>query len=473
MLRLIVVRPINSVFVMNNQQNSTEKLNMKPKHYLYYASPVVATTMLIAPMNIIQGIYAKHYGIALTTLAAIILVSRLMDTISDPIIGYLADRYQRKNGTRKPFIAVGVVLSLVCGYFIYSPPFDVTPFYATFWFIAFYTAFTLFEIPHQTWPADVHSSYRARLYSCRVFAIYCGLIIFYCVPLFSVFDTSDITPVTLKISFFLASIVILPALYLAVKSVPSGGTFVFKKDTGLSDTDLTVKNVFKNQPFIIFLAAFIFSGFSAGMWYGVIFIYVDSYLEMGDQFAKMFLVAFFVGALVTPLCYRLTFFVDKKQIWMFGVILMLMSFIFTGTLSPGTTSIMDLMIVKILQTCGLVCITVVTPIILSDIADYSQLKYKIESNGLYFSLKIFFEKVNVAGGMALALAIAGWYGFDMTTSAHSELSIRGLKLSASWMPSFCAIVSLIFVAISPIGKRRHLIIRNRLDALYRRNKDLL
>ncbi len=64
---------------------------------VFYASAYVPIYMLMVPMNIIQGIYAKHYGLALTTLATIILISRVFDAISDPVIGYYSDWYREKN----------------------------------------------------------------------------------------------------------------------------------------------------------------------------------------------------------------------------------------------------------------------------------------------------------------------------------------------------------------------------------------
>ena len=54
--------------------------------------------MLIAGTNIVQGIYAKYFGLALTTIAAVVLLVRISDAITDPLIGYLSDRYQDRYG---------------------------------------------------------------------------------------------------------------------------------------------------------------------------------------------------------------------------------------------------------------------------------------------------------------------------------------------------------------------------------------
>ena len=442
-------------------------------HKVCYASPVVAITMFVAPLNIIQGIYAKHYGLALTTLAMIMLISRVIDTFTDPLIGYFVDSYQTRKGTRKPFIAIGALLALVSGYFIYVPPVMVTPIYAAIWFVVMFTAFSLFEIPHQTWPSDIDTGDAKNttlgFYSYRVFAIYCGLIIFYSVPFLPIFDSQKITLDTLRYTFYIASVAVIPALILNVLLVPSGKSSV-SIPTGKSMFSWrlikdTLRMIAINKPFLLFLLAFIFSGFSVGMWYGVIFIYVDSYLGMGDQFAKMFLIAFLAGLLVTPVCHRLILLIGKKYTWALGIVLSVISYVYTGFLHPDATTHLQLMLLKVIHTCGVVCITVVTPAMLSEIADYSQLRFKHENNGLYFSIKIFVEKLNLAGGIALALAISGWLGYDVSSDYHSDSSLLGLKLASSWLPAIGGSIALVIIMFSPINERRHQIIKRRLDAI--------
>ena len=72
--------------------------------YAAYALPVITMLWLHAPLVIIQGIYAKYYGLSLTTIAAIVLLGRFFDAVTDPLIGYYSDRYRRRTGTRKPFV---------------------------------------------------------------------------------------------------------------------------------------------------------------------------------------------------------------------------------------------------------------------------------------------------------------------------------------------------------------------------------
>jgi len=460
--------------VFNSKKTGIKSIG--PFLAMSYTLPCIPTFMLWAPMAIIQGIYAKHYGISLTTLASIIILSRLLDAISDPIIGYYSDRYRVDKGTRKPFILFGSLLVLLCSYFLYFPPGEVTALYAGFWFIAFYTAYTIFEIPHITWPSDIarHSHDKTKLYSYRVFGSYCGLALFYVIPLLPLFESSAITPDTLKVTFFVAAGITLPFICLAMRVVPDGKPSAqpnsLSRPPSFRALMTVLKEVGASRPIILFLLAFIFGGFAMGMWYGLIYIYVDSYLDMGEQFAQLFLIAFGVGILVTPLWYKLTLALGKKNTWVLAITILILSFIATGFLEPESTTFIQLLLLKSIQTTGFVCLGIVTPAMLSEIIDYSSWKSGRDRGAIYFSMKVFFEKANMAAGAALGLAIAGWSGFDAAAGVHMEESIVGLKIAIAMIPSFFGMVSLVFIALSPINERRHRIIMRWLDTRLARSE---
>ena len=82
---------------------------LKLKEEVAYALPAVAISFLMGPIGIVQGIYAKYFGLELTTIAAVLLVARLFDGITDPIVGYWSDRSYAKGGSRKLFVVSGSV----------------------------------------------------------------------------------------------------------------------------------------------------------------------------------------------------------------------------------------------------------------------------------------------------------------------------------------------------------------------------
>ena len=432
-----------------------------------YSLPVVPGALLITPMAIIQGVYAKHYGLALTTLATIIFISRFFDAITDPLVGYYSDWYRNKKGSRKPLVAVGSLLLLFSSYFLYVPYGTVTALYFGFWSILLYLSFTLFEIPHITWPCEITHNLdeRAKLYSSRVVAIYTGLGLFYTIPLLPIFETQEITPDTLASTFVVAMTLGVPFLIYCLLTVPDGESVstARKPETDNRTLQTVAKEIARNKAFMLILAGFFLSYFGTGMWYGLIFTYVDAYLGLGKEFAKMFLIAFIVGMAVPPIWCQLSINLGKKQAWLIASCLLIIAFILTGMLKPETTSFNQLLSLKVIQTCAHAGIAVFIPSMLSDCIDYMRWKDRSETKALYFSIKLFIEKASMALGVAAGLAIAGWYGVDVTASEHSIHAVQGLKLAIAWIPIVLTAVSLLFIFLYPLNKRRMNIIRASLD----------
>lgn len=427
-----------------------------------YVAPTIPAYLLIIPMYIVQGVYAKHYGIALTTLAAIGLISRLLDIISDPLVGHLSDRYHARHGTRLPFMLCGGAGLLVCGYFLFNPPELITPFYFGCWFVGIYTAFTLFEIPHASWPSDysTDSDVTTQLFSYRVFANYAALVIFYSIPMLPVFETEEINPEKLRLAFAVALLLAIPC-FIKVLVTPSLGTTVRvrpvgkKTAKGISSIE-KLKIIAKNRVLLLFLSAYVCTIFSIQMWYGLAFIYIDVYLGMGEAFAKIFFLAFVIGLVLTPVWHRIILRFGKKASWVTASILSIASYAYTGTLEPGETTFSQLLLLKTVQSAGLIGMTILAPAWLADIIDYSSWKYRTEkSSGVYFSLKVFSEKLGYAGGPALALMIVGFGGFDATALVQTDLAIASLKFAIVWMPITISLLGLLLMAFNPINHKRH------------------
>lgn len=475
---------------------------------LAYASPVVGVSCLMAPIAIVQGIYAKYYAIPLTTIAAVVLLARLFDAITDPTIGYWSDRYYQKTGNRKPFVLVGGLLVVVSGYFLYVPPEQVSTLYFVICLMLFYLTYTLFDIPHITWGGEIASRVesagagavdKTKIYSLRVAAGYLGLVLFYSIPQLSMFDSSEITPETLRVVALVAGLLSLVLLLVCMNSTPrcsrnqsfpvdvdskidkgSSGcnqvTKISRKDVALNSS-VTSKNEWRlllqvflgNKPFMFFCTAVLLSGIGSGMWYGLIFIYVDSYLGLGSQFAQMFMLSFIAGVFCAPLSYRVALAIGKKNLWILATLLTGACFIYTSQLQPGDTHFYELVLLKMLQTIAFSAAGVVVPSLLSEITDYGRWKYHSDRSATCFAVYTFITKSSLAIAMALGLAVAGWYGFDAAASTHSESSVFGLALAMTWIPLFFSALSLLFIFSIPLTERQYRIVCRRLS---RRGPDL-
>lgn len=457
-----------------------------------YALPAMGTSFLIGSLGVMQGVYAKYYGLSLTTLASLILIANLFDAVTDPLIGCCSDRYYRRTGSRKPFVVTGGLLLIVSSFFLYAPvdlevlkTFDtdspvvyakVSPMYFLGWYLAFYFSWTMFEIPHLAWGGELatQSQEKTKVFTIRAALAWAGILLFYVMPLLPVFETQDFTPEILFWAAFGVSFVMLPLLFLSTTVTPDSvrvdvGTHQeYRKES--VETPSLVNELQANKPLTLFLIAMVFFNISvSGMWLTLLFIFVDGYLELGNKFSQVSLIGLCIGLPMLMVWYRLAIRWGKTLALVFGLTFSLIGTAGTGFLEPGNDSFMPLMVLLIF--CfgiGGPALNCLAPSILSEIVDYGHWKYGEKRAATYFSLFSLTSKTAAAIGGSAGLAIAGTYSFDPASSFHSADGVFGLRLAISWIPTFLLLVAIMLIAKNPITRARHHTISRRIEVLSKR-----
>jgi len=137
--------------------------------YCSLTFPIVAVGMPVS--TFLPPLYAGSGGLGLATVGAIFMIARIWDVISDPIIGFLVDRFQWKHNRRKVWIALSIPFLCITAIFLYMPERGVPANAALLLFqlIMIYTGWTLLQTAHQAWGADLAPSYdeRSRLFGSR------------------------------------------------------------------------------------------------------------------------------------------------------------------------------------------------------------------------------------------------------------------------------------------------------------------
>ncbi len=121
-------------------------------NYISYGAPAAPLAMAGLPLAVyLPVIYADSdgFGLSLATVGLLIALSRISDVVTDPLIGYLSDKWKTRWGRRKPWVLAGTPIFALGLWFLFIPPFefsDVTVFGATFsngyiWLVVMLTVF--------------------------------------------------------------------------------------------------------------------------------------------------------------------------------------------------------------------------------------------------------------------------------------------------------------------------------------------
>jgi len=365
---------------------------------------------------------------------------------------------------------MGGLLLIPSVYCLFVPPNEVGVWYFAFWYMTFYLAFTLYIIPYIAWAHEFTetSKDKALVFSAINIAGQIGGALFYVLPLLPFFISTDISPEVLKSTVFVGAALFLPGLYLALKFVPDGVLHetpvisVKSPNSMFQKVSRTTQELAKNRPFLLFVWISIFSGMAFGLWMGLFFIFVDAYMNLGEQFAQISLWGMAGAAVAIPVWYRIVVRWGKRIPWLIGMGASLLVFVCTGLLGPEHSGYFPILALYISLTFFVASSAVISGPMLCDIIDYGCCQTGHERSGLYFSMQGLMLKIQMAIGGGLGLAIIGWLGFDMNAINHSATSILGLKLSISWLPVLFMIPALVCIYHIPLSERRMVIIHRRL-----------
>ncbi len=445
---------------------------------LAYSSPMVATSFLFGATGVVQGIYAKHYGLALTDIAAILLICRLFDAFTDPLIGRLSDSYFRRGGTRRPFVFAGSILFLISAYFLFTPPENEVKTHFLLWFLAYYFSWTLFDIPHLAWGSELSADSRERIkiFSIRTFMGNIGFLIFYALPQLPIFESSHITPEAMEWAVLFIGVLMLPLLLFSLLFSPSS----VKKSCGVLDAAAlggteklgrggdsfrkVLRIIFSNKPFCILLLAQLFSTLGTNMMASMLFIYVDVYLQLGSEFSQVMFLGLIMGMFAVWYWYWQAKQIGSKAGWQMGMIICAFGLMGLGFITPNDNQYLLLLVLLPLY-FGMATMGSLAPSLLADIIDYAKLKFNEDYTATYFALFGLVAKSSFAMGGALAFYIAGEFGFDPAAKTHQPGQIFGLQLATAWVPAAITLLGVVLIYRVPMSRQRHSII---LKALSRR-----
>ena len=458
--------------------SAIDKGSVNPQTIIAYVFPVIPVMYIFGSQSVIHGVYAKYFGLSLTTIATVVLIARLFDAVTDPIIGFAVDRQQAKGKSKLPFILFGLILYLVASYLLYVPleyhltdgEKKVSPLYFGLSYILFYLAYTFFEVPHLAWGGELAKTEREKnnLYIVRSSGVIVGGFLFYLLPQMPFFDSSEITPVVLKWAVMITVLIALPAIYGFIKLVPEPNKSHYLpavKNNKVHTPLEMIRFVLINKPLLVLLGAVAFTFLGAGISGVLLFLFIDVYLGMGQAFSYIYMVGFAISLVSLKLWQLSANHLGIQKTWVIANTMMIAGALCLSFLSPENNSECSVLIGISLAMSGASAIPAIVPSQISKIVDYSVYKYRSNNSASCFSIYTLVNKtVNSLGG-AVGLAVIGFYGFDATASTQTESAVTGLRLALSWVPCGLLLIACILALLVPVTARQHNIILRRLEAV--------
>lgn len=394
--------------------------------------------------------YTDVMGLAAAAVGTMILVTKIIDAATDPLMGVIADRTRTRFGRFRPYLLWGALPMAFAGVLTWTVP-DLGEGGRLLWayvtFSLMMLAYTVLSTPYSALSGvmTADSQQRTTLISFRFIAAFAGttLVNAFTLDLVQWFGGGD-EALGWQLTL---------GLYGAVAAVLFATVFATTRERIApppqqdSDVKQDLRDLLNNRPWLVLFALALVIMVTIVMRSGATVYYLKYYVVRPDltgAFLGAYSVALAVGAAMTPLMTRVF---DKKRL-----MVVLMSIV--GILSCAMFFVPRDMIwlMFVVNTLIGLALGPKSPLAFSmyaDCADYTELKTGRRATALTFSAATFSQKL----GGALASAVIAWVLAGMgyvANQAQSDASQTGIVLLLTVIPGMVAFAAALVMRAYPL-----------------------
>ncbi len=373
-----------------------------------YGVAAFALGMPTIPLLIhLPPVYAEDLGLGLTVTGAALFTARLLDVITDPIIGAVSDRLKGPFGRRKPLIALGAIVGAAGVLLLLNPLEDPGALYLSVWTSVLYLGWTLINIPYLAWGADLHTVYdkRARLTGVRESFMLVGILVAGVIPAAAA-ATGAGSISALAITgwgIVVAGAVVFPLLLLTVAEPaprPLQG-----RDPHLP----SIRDQNSNGPFNRLLLGWFVNSLANGIPSVLFILFMKHVIGANEITQGLFTLLYFLAGIVgMPLWIWLSRRHSKHRIWCVAMVLASTAFATVPALEAG-----DILLFGIIVLLTGFCLgadLALPPAMQADVAEYEYFRKGRDRTGIMFAAWSMSTKLALAASVGIALPMLDWLG---------------------------------------------------------------
>lgn len=442
--------------------NATNALTIKEK--IAYALGDTASNLYWRLFDVfLFYFYTDVFGIPAATVGTMMLAARLIDALSDPAMGALADRTKTRWGKFRPYLIWGAFPLFFAGVLTFTVP-DLSEPGKVIWayvtYIALMLAYTFINVPYGALLGVMtsDSQQRTSLSSFRFIGAFSGgtVVAYFTPSLVNALGGGDDAlgwQLTLCVYGAIAF-----AMYMVCFALCKERVHPIAKSNHSPLAD--IKDLTSNKPWLVLfsLALIIMLTISIRASSGVFFLkYFIQREDLISSYMTLYMIALAVGAAIAPV---LTRFVDKRNL-----LIILMSLVALLSFAQYFVGRDDIALHFVIQGLIGLCLGPKSPLVFSmyaDTADYSEWKNHRRSTAMIFSAASFSQKL----GGALAGAIIGnilssmGYVPNMTQSPESQ---AGIVMLMTLIPGAFALLSVLCIRFYSLNEAQLHIIQADLE----------
>ncbi len=397
--------------------------------------------------------YTAELGLSLVLVGNLLLLARILDVATDPLVGYWSDRTVTRWGRRRPWIVAGAPIMMLSFYFLFQPIEGVGPIYLIVCLGGVYLAMTMMLIPYYAWAAELSPDYheRSRITGWRSAIGIVGNMLVQFVPIFFLvfFDYGGDKAVLQIVSIMM--LLLLPiSVFLTVTQVSEQQNFIS------SSTPLKkgMRLMWHNGPFKRLVSALMVGSIAFNITTPLYGFYIAFVLGAGDLTVVMLAFFYTFNIIGVPFWVWLAKKIGKHRAYA-------ISFITIGSVNPfyllhGWGDFWWMLPITIVSGFAGGAFATLPNSMKADVIDLDTMMSGDNRSASFFATWSFTQKMSAALGGAIALNALAAIGFDPQLGAdNSETHMLGLRLLFTLPPAIMFYWAAAIVWNYPITASRH------------------
>ncbi|RAJ02370.1 GPH family glycoside/pentoside/hexuronide:cation symporter [Chitinophaga skermanii] len=409
--------------------------------------------------------YTDVMGIAAAAVGTMFLITRIWDTLFDPVVGIMTDRTHSRWGKFRPYILYMAIPFGVIGVLTFTTPSFTGSgklVYAYITYSLMMMIYSLINVPYASLLGVISPNTKERntLASFRMSFAFAGSFIALALlePMVNTFSKSMNLQTSWQLAVAVIAVMCVLLFLLCFAWVKERVQPIKEEQTSLRED---LRDLAQNRPWWILLgagiAALIFNSIRDGatLYYFKYYVTTTSAFSIGDMqipYSTLYLMvgqgANIIGVIIaSPIANKF----GKKNTYLSAMLVSSVLSILFYWLGKD-----QLTLIFTFQLLISICAGLIFPLLWSmyaDIADYSEWKTGRRATGLIFSSSSMSQKF----GWTIGGALTGWllsaFGFQ-ANAVQGESAQTGIVLMLSILPAVGSILSIVFIALYPLSEAK-------------------
>lgn len=416
----------------------------------------------IATMTYLLYFYTDVLGLSAVAASGVFFVARIIDAVSDPLMGMIAERTRTRWGRMRPYLLFGAIPLALISVLLFTVP-DANEQGKLVWayvtYVLFGLIYTAVTIPYATLTASLTDDYeeRTQLSTYRIGCAFAGgfLVSVGTMPFVSLFEDQAQGFQALMLVF---AVIATALLFVTFRTTEEVAVHVATKKLTLSDS---LRAVLRNPPLLVVIGIF-----SCGMLSFTVRQATTAYFfiyNVGDPgliswFFGITLGSMLIGIWAVPM---LAERFSKAGATRLGAYLTIIACL--GFYNTPYDNVPLIFVWGCLVALGGTPVAVLGWAMIPDTVEYAEHRHGVRADGAIYSTASFFQKVakTIGGaGAALILGLAG-YQAHQVQSAEALQAIHGVL---TLVPIAIMIVLIILTRLYTLDKDQHARLVKELEA---------